>query len=55
MHVILQIRTEHRPFSPEVVREATCEEYLRLLKVRNRALFQKLMDYPGRVSQNALG
>jgi glycosyltransferase involved in cell wall biosynthesis len=43
-----------RHFSPEIVHEAIYEEYLRLLKARSRALFQKLTDSPDRASRRAL-
>jgi glycosyltransferase involved in cell wall biosynthesis len=42
-------------FSPEIVRDAIYGEYMRLLKARSGALFQKLVDYPQRASQSALG
>ena len=44
-----------RYFSPEIVREAIYGEYMRLLKARSGALFQKLVDYPQRASQSAFG
>jgi glycosyltransferase involved in cell wall biosynthesis len=43
-----------RHFSPEVVQGAIYGEYVRLLKARSGALFQKLADYPGRPRQSAL-
>jgi glycosyltransferase involved in cell wall biosynthesis len=42
-----------RNFRSETVREAIYGEYVRLLKARSPALFQKLVDYPGRGPQRA--
>jgi len=44
-----------RHFRSEKVREAIYGEYVRLLKARSPALFQKLVDDPKRASQSALG
>jgi glycosyltransferase involved in cell wall biosynthesis len=43
-----------RHFSPEIVQEGIYGEYIRLLKARSGALFQKLVDYPDRAPQSAL-
>jgi len=43
-----------RYFSPEIVHGAIYGEYVRLLKVRSRALLQKLVDYPDGAPQDAL-
>jgi glycosyltransferase involved in cell wall biosynthesis len=43
-----------RYFSPEIVQEAIYGEYMRLLKARSGALFQKLVDYRQRAPQSAL-
>jgi glycosyltransferase involved in cell wall biosynthesis len=43
-----------RYFSAEIIHDAIYREYVRLLKARNGAWFQKLVDSPDRASRSAL-